>query len=116
MAGIQVCAFHADEGIRPERVGDEAGSVRYTCPRTNGHPTEGTYTWLSVPTPPGLDGVSGLAADLGLHYELPRIIAGFGANWVEYGVVEQRYAERNPQDFARLVQRYGHTAIAAKSY
>jgi hypothetical protein len=116
VADIQVCAFHSDEGIRPERVADEAGSLRFTCPRTKGHPTEGTYTWLSVPTPPGLEGVTGLAAELGLHTELPSVIADFGGHWVEYGVVEQRYAERNPKDFAILVERYGHTAIAGKSY
>lgn len=112
MADIQVCAFHADEGIPPERVGDEAGSLQYTCPRTKGHPTDGTYTWLSVPTPPGLVGVTGLAADLGLHTELPSVIADFRGHWVEYGVVERRYAERNPQDFATLVERYGHRSIS----
>ena len=32
-------------------------------------------------------------------------------HWVEYGVVEQRYAEREPQDFAMLVDRYVHRSI-----
>ncbi len=116
MAEIQVCAFHADEGIRPEAVGDEAGSLRYTCPRTKGHPTEGPYAWLQVPTPAGLDGLTGLAVDLGLLHELPAVLADYRGSWVEYGVVEQRYAERNPKDFAMLVERYGHTAIKAKQY
>ena len=43
-------------------------------------------------------------------------IADFRGHWVEYGVVEQRYAQRNPQDCAMLVERYGHTAIPGKSY
>ena len=116
MAEVQVCAFHGDEGVRPEPVHDEVGSVQYTCTRTKGHPTEGPYTWLHVPTPPGLNDVSGLAAELGLHVELPNVLAQYRGFWVEYGVVEQRYAERNPQDFAMLVERYGHAAIHGKTY
>jgi len=116
VADIQVCAFHADEGVRPVPVGDDTGAVRYTCPRTIGHPTDGPYSWVFVPTPPGLDEVSGLAADLGLHVELPAVLGEFRGYWVEYGVVEQRYAQRNPEDFAMLIERYGHHAIQGRPY
>jgi hypothetical protein len=71
MAEVQVCAFHADEGVRLEPVHDGLGSVQYTCTRTRGHPTEGPYTWLHVPTPPGLSEITGLAADLGLDWQRP---------------------------------------------
>jgi hypothetical protein len=116
MADAQICPFHADEGARPEPVHDGLGSIQFTCTRTKGHPTEGPYTWLHVPTSPGLDEMSGLASDLGLDVELPKVLAQYAGHWVEYGVVEQLYAERNPKDFAMLVERYGHTAIHGKTY
>jgi hypothetical protein len=48
--------------------------------------------------------------------ELPRVLAEFPGAWVEYGLVEYTYAQRNPKDFAALVDRYGHTAIEASRY
>lgn len=116
MAEIQVCAFHADEGIMPVGLGDDTGSVRYTCPRMKGHPTEGPYSWIDVPTPPGLEGLSGLAQELNLSIELPAVLAMYAGKWVEYGVVEQAYAQAHPKDFALLVERYGHKAIESKPY
>lgn len=116
MAEMLVCAFHADEGIKPEALGDEAGSVRYTCPRLKGHPTHGPYSWIDVPTPKGLEGLSGLANDLNLGIELPAVLSTFIGKWVEYGVVEQAYAKANPEDFALLVRRFGHKAIKSKPY
>jgi hypothetical protein len=35
---------------------------------------------------------------------------------VEYGVVEHAYAVSRPDDFAALVDSFGHTAIAARRY
>lgn len=43
------------------------------------------------------------------------MLKDFG-QWVEYGVLERAYALANPKDWAFLVGRYGHTAIAAKRY
>lgn len=116
MAELQVCAFHADEGILPVQLQDEAGSLEYTCTRAKGHPTQGPYTWLTVPAPSALEGLSGLANELNLQVELPAALSAHKGSWVEYGVVEQAYAQQNPQDFATLVKRYGHTAIASKPY
>lgn len=116
MSGIQVCAFHADEGVSPVRLADELGTWQYTCDRPKGHPGGGPYTWISVPPPPPMPGLSGLAQELGLHLELPAALGEHRGRWVEYGVVEHTYARRNPDDFARLVEAYGHTAIRAKSY
>lgn len=111
-----VCHFHADEGIRGTATGDADGSFEYICTRTNGHPGPGAYTWLMVPEPPDLAGADGIAAQYGLHTELPAAIAQFAGRWVEYGVVEHAYATAHPHDFAELLKRYGHTEIKAARY
>ena len=113
---LQVCHFHGDEGVRGIPLGDD-GTLTFTCSRVKGHPLQGSYTWLQAPPPPDhqLAG-SGLAAELGLATELPAVLVPFAGQWVEYGVVEHAYAKANPQDFARLVERYGHTAVSAKRY
>lgn len=72
--------------------------------------------WISAPEPPDLPGLSGLADELGLGTELPALLNEYVGKWVEYGVVEAAYANAHPDDFAMLVERYGHTAVAKKSY
>ena len=115
MVAMQVCHFHGDEGVAGVPVGTE-GALEFTCPRTQGHPRPGTYSWVSYPPPPDDKLGSGLMAELGLATELPAVLKGHVGRWVEYGVVEHDYAAANPEDFARLVDRYGHTAVAAKKY
>ncbi|GAB3077747.1 hypothetical protein [Pedococcus soli] len=112
---MQVCHFHADEGVRGTRVDDD-GMMTFTCPLADGHPKSGPYTWLHVPTPPEIPAIGGLAAELGLAVELPAALRAFRGKWVEYGVLEHAYATANPEDFTFLVDRYGHTAIRAKPY
>lgn len=58
----------------------------------------------------------GLTAQLELATRLPAILEQFRGHWVEYGVLEHEYAGAHPDDFAYLVKRYGHTAIAEKRY
>ena len=60
--------------------------------------------------------MSGLSAELGLDIEMPALLAQFEHRWVEYGVLESAYAEAHPEDFALLVEKYGHTAKKAKPY
>lgn len=112
---MQICHFHADEGVRGEPLGSD-GTLSYTCSRTKGHPHPGPYTWLQAPIAPDAPGISGLAAELSLAVELPAVLYAFRGQWAEYGVVELAYAAANPTDFALLVDRYGHTAVAAKRY
>jgi hypothetical protein len=50
---------------------------------------------MYVPSPKGLPELTGIAAELGLDVELPRVLAGFPGVWVEYGLVEGAYAQRN---------------------
>ncbi|MDX6287613.1 MAG: hypothetical protein QOG53_3098 [Frankiales bacterium] len=115
MTSLRVCHFHADEGIHGKPTGDE-GALEYLCARTTGHPTAGPYRWVTYPPRPDLGAISGLAAELGLDVELPAALKQYAGRWVEYGVVEHAYASRQPDEFASLVKRYGHTAIAAKKY
>jgi hypothetical protein len=111
---VQVCPVHADESVSGEKLGD--GSVSYTCRLSKGHREPGPYTWLYVPPPEPLTVLEGIAAELGLNVELPQVMAEFPGEWAEYGLVEYTYAQRNPKDFAFLVNRYGHTAIKASRY
>lgn len=70
---------------------------------------------MYVPSPKGLPELTGIAAELGLDVELPRVLAGFPGVWVEYGLVEGAYAQRT-KGLRRLSGRYGHTAIKASRY
>lgn len=112
---MRICFFHADEGVHGVPTG-ETGMLTYTCPRTKGHPTPGPYTWLDTISVPEVEGMGGLAGELGLAVELPSSLAPYKGRWVEYGVVEHAYAQANPDDFNSLVQRFGHTAIAPRAY
>jgi hypothetical protein len=111
----QFCPVHTDEDIAGVRLIDD-GAYEFTCPRRDGHPVPGPYTWMQAAPPPDLKEISGLAAELGLDVELPHAIGQYPGRWVEYGVVEHAYATANPKDFAMLVERYGHTAIAGARY
>ncbi|MFL5796562.1 MAG: hypothetical protein ACJ77A_01350 [Actinomycetota bacterium] len=56
------------------------------------------------------------AEDLGLPTDLLACLEP-GAPFVEYGVVEYRYATRvNPPVYKQLVADYGHTALGPKQY
>ena len=110
----QSCPLHADEDILGKRV-DQEGTLQFTCERP-GHPAGGPLAWIAVPEPPDLPGISGLADELGLGTELPALLNEHPGSWVEYGVVEAAYADAHPDDFAMLVERYGHTAVAPKKY
>jgi len=115
MTSRQYCPFHTDEDLPGTRIGD-GGGYMFTCERTLGHPHGNSHTWMEVPEPADLPGLSDLAEEMGLAVELPAAIAKHPGQWLEYGVVEAAYAEANPHDFASLVARYGHTALAATRY
>ncbi len=112
---IQVCPFHADEGIHGVPLHDEAKTEVFAC-RRQGHPRPGPWIWSFVPEPPHAAGASGLAAALGLHVELPAALSSYPGQWVEYGLVERAYAQAHPEDFRKLVRRHGHTHLAPSQY
>jgi hypothetical protein len=57
-----------------------------------------------------------LAEELNMEVELPAALAALGEGWFEYGLVEHSYALRRPDDFARAVAQWGHTAISKRDY
>lgn len=115
----QVCPFHPDEDISGEYAGPESGEV-FTCRRTHGHLGDGEYSW---PGPPPLPPRLPIQADsmfkrLNLGVTLVAAVdhAGGRERWVEHGVVEHAYAQENPEDFALLVETFGHRAVELKEY
>lgn len=109
-----VCHFHTDEwsvGVR-----QQDGAYAHVCELRKGHPGEVPWHWLEVPAPPEGSGLTGLAEELNLELELPAAIEALGEGWFEYGLVERSYATRRPQDWARMVEQWSHTAVAPKQY
>jgi hypothetical protein len=88
----------------------------FTCERATGHPEPGPWTWIQVPEPPSIKGIGGLAAELHLDVELPHAIATQHGRWIEYGIVEHTYAHNCPNDFAVIVEHFGHRAITPSKY
>jgi hypothetical protein len=60
--------------------------------------------------------MTGLAEELRLDVELRVALESLGDGWFEYGLVERAYAVQHPADFARMVELWGHTALAPKQY
>ncbi|MFT3832630.1 MAG: hypothetical protein QM711_04830 [Micropruina sp.] len=110
----QICPQHAQDEVDGIWVSSDVGT-KFTCPRPD-HIEQGPFTWFgSPPQPPGTD-LSGIAADLGLAVEIPAVLKQFSGQWVEYGVFEHGYASTHAKEWAFLMDRYGHTAVAAKRY
>lgn len=110
----QICPQHALDELDGVWVSDEVGT-QFTCTRTD-HVEPGPFTWFSSPPPPPGADISGIAADLGLDVEIPAVLQQFNRQWVEHGVFEHAYALAHPKDWAFLMDRYGHTAVATKQY
>jgi hypothetical protein len=56
------------------------------------------------------DDIGGLAAELGMPNDLLACLKE-DEQWVEYGVIEYRYSQMSPANYAELVARYGHTRL-----
>ncbi len=72
---------------------------------------------LSAPQAGATDGTGreGVLEDLGVYQALLDTFAP-GGDFVEYGVVEHRFAKENPRLYADLVRTYGHTAIESRRF
>jgi hypothetical protein len=105
----QICPMHADEFCRPVFEGSETADYTFTCSRSD-HPVAGAFSWPYVAEPVGL---AGDTLNLGLADTLPAAVraalGGSGQTWVEYGCVEQAYGRANPEDWRRILAKYGHT-------
>jgi len=78
----------------------------------------GSYSWIgTTPDGPVDVGLSyNKAEDLGVPNDLLACLE-HGEPFVEYGVVEYRYATTgNPSVYKQLVDDYGHTALGPKQY
>lgn len=103
----QICT-DGDEFVATEIEGP--GLFRYTC-ASPVHGPDG-YSWLS--TGRGvLDGAGheGICAELGIDDDL---LACFKPDepFIEYGIVEYRYATANPDSYHHLVRLYSHVQDA----
>jgi hypothetical protein len=110
---IEVCPLCGDDyDVTAEGVpaGDAGSGLRPFRCRHPQHGGEG-FVWFAAPA--GLSGKGGGGADLGFAEELglydllPTLLVR-GEPWVEYGIVERRLREAEPDVFAELVERYGH--------
>jgi hypothetical protein len=112
---IQVCPFHASADDVQSFVLD-GSEWQYTCTR-NGHPEPGPYTWHSSASGGDLqgDGEEGIADELGLYGSLVSAVAE-SRTWVEYGVVEFRFAQQRPDAFGELLEKYGHKHLGPRQY
>lgn len=115
----RICHFHSDEDWPGTWSGPETGYV-FTCEISTGHPAPGPYVFFGLPEPSTASGQGGLAGELDLDVRLPEIVEALtalhGDLWFEYGVIEHAYALAYPDDWAMLVEKYGHTALAAARY
>lgn len=108
----QICPFHPDEWIKPQKFDSETAEYTFTCPREN-HPTPGPYTWAYITEPTGITGITGDSLGLGLDIELPKAVTTAVTThqqpWVEYGLIESAYARANPEHWKLLLAKYDHT-------
>jgi hypothetical protein len=110
----QICPFHSDEWSKG--VKQPGGSIVHRCERASGHRHPGPLEWLEVPEPAGVGAGASLASELGLDLDLPSVISGLGKGWWEYGLVERAYAQAHPEQWAFMVEKWGHTALASTPY
>jgi len=109
---LQVCPVCvSDDDVTAVPLGP--GIFEFTCNYSKGHPTRLPYRWNG--TDPAIgetysDDAVGPAAELGMLDDLPACLQ-VGEGWVEYGIVEDRYAKMNPAAFDELRDRYGHRIL-----
>jgi hypothetical protein len=102
----KLCALDDDEYVSWEV--EAPGLWRYTC--TNPSHREG-YSWLTTGKDPLAGaGHDGLSNDLGIYEDLLACFT-IGERFVEYGVVEHRYAVANPGNYKHIVGLYSHTGF-----
>lgn len=110
----QVCPLCAhDDDVTMVVLGP--GMWNYTC---TGHTHPDPFQWQSSSSSASTaerELLGGKSEALGLYDDLPACLVP-GEAWVEYGVVEWRYSQRNPRIYQQLLDDYGHTRIAPKQY
>lgn len=110
----EICPMHSAEMCTGVFLGTELGWL-FTCSLSD-HPELGPYTWIREQAAPDHEALTGIAAEFGLDVKVTNVLKRRAGLWVEYGVLEHDFALTYPKDWAFLVDRYGHTAIASTKY
>lgn len=106
---MQVCPVCAiDDYVTVTKMPE--GQVLYACDRVKKHPDE-PYLWTVDNA--GRDErypVEGLAADLNLFDDLRKCFDD-GDAWLEYGIIEDRFRSRFPENFEAVRAVYGSVLL-----
>lgn len=105
----QVCPIcGTDDDVRS--VDLPSGETVYTCSRDRKHsPDPYSWTYDDAGTVRGYP-QEGLAPDLNLFEGISKCFHD-GDGWLEYGIIEERFRELNPESFETLRRIYGHTIL-----
>lgn len=105
----QLCTLDDDDIVIWEP--EAPGLWRYTC--TNHDPA---HTWLTTGEGAFDDsGSTGIAEELGVYDDLLALFTEPGP-YLEWGVIEHRYAQLRPTVYSELVGKYSHTAFGPTKY
>lgn len=89
--------------------GIKDGKWLFRCSNRRKHPEPLDWASSDV-TPDEDDREPGVMEEFGLFQDLPHCLSA-GEPFVEYGVVEHRYRQLQPDTFKLIVAKYGHRAI-----
>lgn len=104
----QVCQLCLDDEEYLAWDVEGPGLWRYTCANPV-HPDG--HAWLTTGGDPiGAGGQDGISHQLGLYDDLLTCVIS-GEAYVEYGVIEHRYAVANPDTYKHIVGLYSHTGF-----
>lgn len=88
------------------------GTIDYTCE----NPSCADFTFRVSSSSRGLDARTGIAAEFGVYDDLLECIAPDDP-WLEYGIVEYRYARLRPDVYlGEFFPRWGHTCQGPRRY
>jgi hypothetical protein len=110
----QVCPLCAhDDADLVTWENEGPGVWRFTCQNAGGgHP----YSWLATADAAVAgDGHEGLAAELGIYDDLVALFAATDP-FLEYGIIEHRFAAAHPETYQHLVNTYSHTVHGPTAY
>lgn len=109
----QICPICAiDDFVTTTPLGP--GFFEFVCSRAERHPSGQPWVWQGVSggSPLALEGQGPVPITDVREALLECVYAG--DPWIEYGIVEQRYAETAAQDFEILREEYGHRILGPK--
>jgi len=105
----QVCPFCGiDEFVTKIPLGP--GYFEFTCGRAAKHPNSKPCTWKGTATDVDTTGLSGPVPYQDVLNGLRAAIVNHEP-WIEYGIVEKRYAAIATHDFEILREAYGHRIL-----